>query len=375
MEKVYDHKKNEQSLYNMWEKGGYFQPEIHPDGKPYSIILPPPNANGDLHFGHAMFVIEDILIRYHRMAGFSALWLPGTDHAGTETQFVFEKKLQESGRSRFDFNRADLYKMIWEYVGQNRGGIQNQLRKLGFSLDWTREKFTLDPDIVDIVVHTFRNMYDDGLVYRDYRLVNYCTRDGTSFSDLEVVHEERKNPLYYITYGPLTLATTRPETKFGDTAVAVNPNDDRYKQYVGKEITIETVLGPAKIKVIADEAVDPNFGTGVVKITPAHDFADFETGRRHNLPMKQVIGFDGKMNHYAGEFAGLYVKQARAAVVERMKEMGILEKVDENYVSRIGVCYKCKTVLEPLPLEQWYVKVTPLIDNALAAVDNGLVTL
>lgn len=375
MEKVYDHKKNEQSLYTMWEEGGYFQPEIHPDGKPYSIILPPPNANGDLHFGHAMFVIEDILIRYHRMAGFAALWLPGTDHAGTETQFVFEKKLQESGRSRFEFNRADLYKMIWEYVGQNRGGIQNQLRRLGFSLDWTREKFTLDPDIVNIVVQTFRKMYDDGLVYRDYRLVNYCTRDGTSFSDLEVVHEERNNPLYYIKYGPLTLATTRPETKFGDTAVAINPNDDRYKQYIGQEITIETVLGPAKIKVIADEMVDPTFGTGVVKITPAHDFADFETGRRHNLPMKQVIGFDGKMNHYAGEFAGLYVKQARAAVVEKMKEKGLLVKVDEKYVSRIGVCYKCKTVLEPLPLEQWYVKVQPLIDNAVAAVDNGLVTI
>jgi valyl-tRNA synthetase len=379
LDKVYDHKKNELSLYQMWEKGGYFQPETHKEafeqGKTYAIILPPPNANGDLHFGHAMFVIEDILIRYHRMQGLAALWLPGTDHAGTETQFVFEKKLQESGRSRFDFNRADLYAMIWEYVAQNRGGIQQQLRRLGFSLDWTREKFTLDPDIVKIVLQTFRKMYDDGLIYRDYRLVNYCTKDGTSFSDLEVLHEERKNPLYCIKYGPLELATTRPETKFGDTAVAVHPDDARYKQYVGQEITIETVLGPAKIKVIADEAVDPHFGTGVVKVTPAHDFADFDMGRRHNLPMKQVIGFDGKMNHFAGEFAGLYVKQARAAVVEKMKEKGLLSKVDENYISRIGVCYKCKTVLEPLPLEQWYVKVGPLIDNAIRAVDNDLVKI
>ncbi len=371
MDKIYEHSLVEEKIYKEWEEKGYFKPEVHPDGKPYCIILPPPNANGDLHFGHAMFVIEDILIRYHRMKGEAALWLPGTDHAGTETQFVFEKKLQQEGKSRFDFNRQELYDMIWKYVGENRGGIENQLRRLGFSLDWTREKFTLDPDIVEIVKQTFRKMYDDKLVYRDYRLVNYCTRDGTSFSDLEVVHEEKVNPLYYIKYGPLTLATTRPETKFGDTAVAVHPDDKRYQQYIGKELEIEDVLGKSKIKVIADESVDPTFGTGVVKITPAHDFADYETGKRHNLPMKQVIGFDGKLNHYAGKFEGLYVKQARVAVVEEMNKKGLIEKVDEKYVSRIGVCYKCKTVLEPLPLEQWYVKVGPLIENAIKAVDNG----
>ncbi|HYK08720.1 MAG TPA: valine--tRNA ligase [Candidatus Eisenbacteria bacterium] len=375
MDKIYDHTKVEEKIYKQWEEGGYFQPEINPTGKPYSIILPPPNANGDLHFGHAMFVVEDILIRYHRMLGDAALWLPGTDHAGTETQFVFEKKLQAEGKSRFDYNRQELFDMIWKYVGENQGGIEKQLRRLGFSLDWSRQKFTLDPDIVAIVKDTFRKMYNDGLIYRDYRLVNYCTRDGTSFSDLEVVHEERVNPLYYIKYGPLTLATTRPETKFGDTAVAVHPDDKRYTEYVGKEIEIETVLGKAKIQVIADESVDPTFGTGVVKITPAHDFADFETGRRHHLAMKQVIGFDGKMNHYAGEFEGLYVKQARAAVVEKMKQLGLLVKVDEQYVSRIGVCYKCKTILEPLPLEQWYVKVKPLIENANKAVDEKLVKI
>ena len=373
MDKIYDHTKVEEKIYKQWEDGGYFQPEINPNGKPYSIILPPPNANGDLHFGHAMFVVEDILVRYHRMLGDAALWLPGTDHAGTETQFVYEKKLQLDGKSRFDFSRDELYANIWEYVQENRGGIQKQLKRLGFSLDWTREKFTLDPDIVAIVKDTFRKMYNDGLIYRDYRLVNYCTRDGTSFSDLEVVHEERVNPLYYIKYGPLTLATTRPETKFGDTAVAVHPDDKRYQQYVGKEIEIETVLGKAKIQVIADESVDPTFGTGVVKITPAHDFADFETARRHKLAMKQVIGFDGKMNHFAGEFEGLYVKQARAAVIEKMKQLGLLEKVDEHYVSRIGVCYKCKTILEPLPLEQWYIKVQPLIENANKSIDEKLV--
>lgn len=375
MDKVYQHKDIEEKIYKDWEEKGYFKPEVNPDGKPYTIILPPPNANGDLHFGHAMFVIEDILIRYHRMKGFAALWLPGTDHAGTETQFVFEKKLQAEGKSRFDYSREELYQLIWEYVSENRGGIENQLRRLGFSLDWSRERFTLDEEIVKIVKETFRKMYDDGLVYRDYRLVNYCTRDGTSFSDLEVLHEERTDPLYYVKYGPLVLATTRPETKFGDTAVAVNPNDKRYKQYVGQEIEIETVLGKAKIKVIADDYVDPEFGTGVVKMTPAHDFNDFEVGKRHNLEMRQVVGFDGKMNHYAGKFEGLYVKQARKAVVEEMQEKGLIEKIDEKYVHRVGVCYKCKTVLEPLPLEQWYVKVKPLIENAEKAVDAGFVKI
>lgn len=375
MDKIYDHASFEKNIYKNWEESGYFKPEINPNGKPYSIILPPPNANGDLHFGHAMFVVEDILIRYHRMIGDATLWLPGTDHAGTETQFVYEKKLQEERKSRFDFNREDLYRQIWDYVQKNRGGIDGQLKRLGFSLDWSRAKFTLDPDIVEMVLDTFKKMYRDNLIYRDYRLVNYCTRDGTSFSDLEVVHEEKINPLYYIKYGPLTLATTRPETKFGDTAVAVNPTDKRYIKYVGKEIEIETVLGKANIKVIADEAVDPTFGTGVVKITPAHDFNDFETGKRHNLEMRQVIGFDGKMNHFAGKFEGLYVKQARKAIVEEMQKKGLLEKIDEKYISRIGICYKCKTVLEPLPREQWYVKVTPLIENATVSVQNEYVKI
>lgn len=375
MDKTYNHGLVEEKTYQRWEKQGYFAPEINPSGTPYCIILPPPNANGDLHFGHAMFVIEDILIRYHRMLGDKALWLPGTDHAGTETQFVFEKRLKEEGKSRFDYSRQELYDMIAQYVSENKGGIERQLRRLGFSLDWSRQKFTLDPEIVELVKETFHKMYKDGLVYRDYRLVNYCTRDGTSFSDLEVLHEERTDPLYYIKYGPLVLATTRPETKFGDTAVAVNPTDTRYTEYVGKEIEIETVLGKATITVVADESVDPEFGTGVVKVTPAHDFTDFETGRRHNLPMRQVIGFDGKMNEFAGEFAGLYVKQARRAVVEAMEKKGLIEKIDADYRHRVGLCYKCKTVLEPLPLEQWYIKVKPLIENALKAVESGTISI
>lgn len=368
MDKVYDHKKIEGGIYKVWESKGYFKPEVNPSGKAFSIILPPPNANGALHFGHAMYTVEDILIRYHRMKGFSTLWLPGTDHAGIETQFVFEKKLKEEGKSRLDFNQDTLRKMIFEYVESQRGGIESQLRRLGFSLDWSREKYTLDPDIIALVHKTFKKMYDERLVYRGYKLVNYCTFDGTSFSDLEVTYEERNSPLYYIKYGPLVLATTRPETKFGDTAVAVNPKDNRYKKYVGQEIEIETVLGKSKIKVIADDMVDPEFGTGVVKITPAHDFSDFEMGKRHKLPLKQVIGFDGKMNEKAGKFEGLYVKQARKAVVEEMQAKGLVEKIDETYIHRIGLCYKCKNVLEPLPCEQWFIKVRPLAEKAINAV-------
>jgi len=370
MDKIYKNEEVEDRIYKKWEKGGYFKPEIN-RGAPYSIILPPPNANAPLHFGHAMYVIEDILIRYHRMKGDRALWLPGADHAGFETQFVFEKKLAEKGKSRFDYGRDELFKMIWDYVAENRGGMENQLMRLGFSLDWDRLKFTMDEDIVKIVHRTFKKLYDDGLVYRDLRLVNYCTYNGTSFSDLEVVYEDRVSPLYYIKYGPLVLATTRPETKFGDTAVAVHPEDARYKKYIGQEIEIETVLGKAKIKVIADKMVDMNFGTGVVKITPAHDFNDFETGKRHNLPMRQVIGFDGKMNHFAGEFEGLYVKQARKAVVEKMQEKGLIEKIDENYRNRVGLCYKCRNVIEPLPLEQWFIKMEPLSKKAIEAVKKG----
>ncbi|MCL6096908.1 MAG: valine--tRNA ligase [Patescibacteria group bacterium] len=375
MDKVYNHKNVEEKIYKQWEEKGYFAPEINPKGKPYSIILPPPNANAPLHFGHAMYVIEDILIRFKRMQGYKALWLPGADHAGFETQFVFEKKLQAEGKSRFDFDRETLYKMIWDFVQGNRPIMENQLRRMGFSLDWGRKKFTLDEDIVKIVYKTFKKLYDDGLIYRAERLVNYCTFDGTSFSDLEVIYEERQNPLYYIKYGPLVLATTRPETKFGDTAVAVHPDDKRYQKYIGKEIEIETVLGKAKIKVVADKMVDPLFGTGVVKITPAHDFNDYEVAKRHDLPMVQVIGLDGKINEKAGKFAGQYVKQARKAVVEEMQAKGLLEKIDENYTHRIGLCYKCKNPIEPLPLEQWFVKMEPLAKPAIEVIKKGQIKI
>ena len=375
MEKVYDHKNTEEKWYSFWEKKGYFKPEVSPKGKSYSIILPPPNANADLHFGHAMYTIEDILIRYHRMRGDSTLWLPGADHAGFETQVVFERHLAKEGKSRFDYDRDALYKMIWDFVHKNKGSMQTQLKRLGFSLDWSRFKFTLDSDIVKIVYKTFKKMYDEGLIYRDYRLVNYCTRHGTSFSDLEVTYEDRETPLYFIKYGPLTLATVRLETKFGDTAVAVHPGDKRYKKYVGKQINIETVLGPTKIKVVADEVVDPEFGTGVVKVTPAHSHTDFEIGKRHGLEIRQVINFDGKLNEKAGKFAGMSVKEARQAIAAEMQEKGLIEKVDDKYKNRVGVCYKCGTEIEPLPMEQWFVKIDSLAKKAIEVVKSGKVTI
>mgnify|MGYP003393312083 CR=1 FL=1 len=375
MDKIYNQEAIEKKWYDTWEKSGYFKPEINPDGKPYTIILPPPNANGNLHFGHAMFSVEDILIRYHRMLGDAALWLPGEDHAGTETQFVFEKHLKTLGKSRFDFDRETLYKMIWDFVEENRGNIRTQMKRMGFSLDWDRLRYTLDPEIVKIVYQTFKKMFDDGLAYRAERLVNYCTKDGTSFSDLEVIYEERKDPLYYIKYGPLVLATVRPETKFGDTAVAVHPSDQRYQKYIGQEIEIETVLGKSKIKVVADEAVDPRFGTGVVKVTPAHDPNDFEIAKRHNLPLVQVIGFDGRLNKKAGKFAGMRVKEARLAIITEMEEKGLVEKIDYDYFHRVGTCYKCKTVIEPLPLEQWYIKTKPLAERAIEVVKTGKIKI
>lgn len=376
MDKVYDHTLVEDRIYKKWEEGGYFKPEINPAGKPYSIILPPPNANGDLHFGHAMMTIEDILIRFKRMQGYSALWLPGTDHAGTETQFVFEKHLAKEGKSRFDFNRQDLFDQIWDYVAKNRGGIETQLKRLGFSLDWSRSKFTLDKDIVEEVIKTFKKMYKDGLVYRDYRLVNYCTKDGTSFSDLEVLSEEKEGILYHITYpmkegGSITVATTRPETMFGDVAVMVNPEDPRYKDYIGKTVLLP--LTNREIPIIADSYVEKDFGTGAVKVTPSHDFNDFEVGRRHNLTFPPIIGWNGKFEK-TGVVDGLYAKQAREVTIERLKEAGLLKREEAHHMV-IKICYKCKTVLEPLPLEQWYIKVSPLVETAMKALDEGAITV
>jgi len=370
MDSKYSPQLVEEKIYKEWEEKGYFKVNINSDKKPFSIILPPPNANANLHLGHAMYVYEDIMIRYKKLSGFETLWLPGADHAGFETQFVFEKYLKKEGKSRFDFDRETLYKNILNFVMDNRSNMENQLRSLGFALDWSKKKFTIDEDIVKIVYDTFKKLYDTGLIYREKRLVNYCTFCGTSFSDLEVVYKERVDPLYYMKYGPFTLATTRPETKFGDTAAAVNPKDKRYQKWIDKEVEVEGLNGKFRLKVVGDDSVDPKFGTGVVKITPAHDFTDFETGQRHKIELKQIIGFDGKLNELTGSYQGLYVNEARKKIIEDLKTKGLLVKIKEDYKHRVGTCYKCGRVLEPLPKEQWFVKIRPLADKAKKLVEK-----
>ncbi|HTY40160.1 MAG TPA: class I tRNA ligase family protein [Candidatus Paceibacterota bacterium] len=375
MESRYDHLAAEPAVYKKWEGSGAFDPDRLPNAKrrkPYTIIMPPPNANGSLHVGHAVFVtLEDIMIRYNRMRGRRALWLPGADHAGFETQVVYDKKLDKEGRKRWEIPREQLYREIWEFTQSNKSFMESQLRKLGASCDWSREKFTLDKDIVQTVYATFEQLYKDGLLYRDLKVVNWCPKHKTALSDLEVKYVEQTDPLYYMKYGPLTLATVRPETKFGDTALAVNPKDKRYTKYIGKEIEAVGILGPLKFRIIADDAVDPKFGTGVVKVTPAHDATDFEIWQRHKGEIagpKIIIDENGRLTGDVGEFKGLKVAEARVKVAEAMQAKGILEKVDPSYVHQVATCYKCGTTLEPLPRPQWFVKTEPLAKKTLAAI-------
>lgn len=379
MDKIYDQTKTENKWYKFWEDSGLFQPEINPDGKPFTIILPPPNANADLHFGHAVMMVEDIMIRFQRMNGKAALWVPGSDHAGFETQVVFEKNLAKEGKSRFDYDRETLYQMIWEYVQSNKANMENQLRRLGFSVDWSREKFTLDPDVIKVVYQTFKKMSDDEMIYRANRLVNYCTKHGTSFSDLEVEYEDRTSPLYYIRYplidkkedDPeyLIVATTRPEPIMIDTHLAINPNDPVNAKYIGRKVSNPITNKP--MEIIGDEMADPEFGTGIVKLTPGHDPNDFILAEKYKLPITQVIGFDGKLNEKAGKFAGMKVLVARTEVVEELQQKKLIEKIDEKYQNRVGTCYKCGTVLEPLLMEQWFLNVQDLKKKAIQVVKNG----
>ncbi len=383
MDKVYDQKTVEQKWYKFWEENGFFKPEINPDGKPYTIVLPPPNANANLHFGHAMYVVEDILIRAKRMQGYSALWLPGADHAGFETQVVFERHLEAEGKSRFDFDQETLYKMIWDFVQENKGNMENQLRRLGFSLDWSREKFTLDPDIVKVVYKTFKKLYDESLVYKATRLVNFCTKHGTGFSDLEVVYEERRDPLFFIKYALidrtdhdpeyLVVATTRPEPIMVDTHLAINPKDIKNSKFIGRKL--KNPLTDKEMDIIADDTVDPEFGTGIVKLTPAHDPNDFEMAQKYDLPIITVVGFDGKLNANAGKFSGMTVKEARKAVVEKLEEKSLIDHIDDKYLHRIGLCYKCNTVIEPLLMPQWFIKIKPLAEKAIKSVKKGEVKI
>jgi len=369
LSKSYSPKDYESNIYALWEKSGAFAPTEK--GEPFSMVLPPPNANASLHIGHSLnYGIMDVIARYQRAQGKSVLMLPGADHAGFETQVVYEKHLAKEGKSRFDFKREELYGQIWDFVQENKGTFESQLRTLGVSCDWNRFAFTLDDKIVDTAYETFKKLWDDGFIYRGERLVNYCTKHRTGFADIEVDYEDQTTPLYYLKYGPFTLATTRPETKFGDTAVAVHPEDERYKDLVGKTIEVEGLNGKFELRVVADEYVDPEFGTGAVKITPAHDFNDWDVAQRHNLEAVRVINHDGTMNHRAGKFEGMTVTKAREEVVKELKKKKLLEKVEENYQNRIGVCYKCGTVIEPMLLDQWFIDMKKLAKPAIKALKD-----
>lgn len=371
--KVYEPSQYEADIYALWEKSQAFTPRKAE--KSYSVVVPPPNANGNLHLGHAFALgLEDIAVRYHRLKGESALLLPGADHAGFETQAVYEKELAKQGKSRFDFTREELYSQIWDFVAQNRENYENQFRRLGAGVDWSRYTFTLDEKIVKRAYATFKKMWDEGRIYRGERLVNYCTHHRTGFADIEVEYKDATTPLYYMKYGPFILATTRPETKFGDTAVAVHPDDERYKDLVGKTVTVEGVNGPFEVRVVADDMVDPKFGTGAVKVTPAHSFDDWEVAQRHNLPAVRIINHDGTLNHKAGRFEGMTVLEARKAVVAALKEKGMLVKVDENYQNRIGTCYKCGTIIEPMLMEQWFIEMQPLAQRAIEVIKQDKIT-
>ncbi len=366
MDKVWDHKKFESDIYNLWEKSGSFIPQIDKAKKSFCMIMPPPNANGDLHIGHARFVtVEDVITRYHRMKGEVTLWLPGTDHAGIETQYVFEKELAKNGKSRFDYDDDTLYRMIQEYSLKYKGNTEYQLKALGASCDWTREKYTLDANIIKIVYKTFKALFDDGLIYRGERIVNYCTRCGTSYSQLETDTVEKDDKLYYLDYGSVSIATTRPETIFADCAVAVNPKDSRYQKLIGKNAILPIV--ERELPIIADALVDIDFGTGALKITPAHDSVDFEIGQKNHLPTIGVIDEKGRMINTPEKYIGLTVANAREEVVKDLHNLGKIKKI-ENIHHMVAVCYKDKGIIEPRVSEQWFVKVEPLAKLALSAI-------
>jgi len=366
MEPKFSHADNEKKIYEMWEKSDAFTPKIDKSKKPFTIILPPPNANEALHAGHALFTVEDIMIRYHRMMGDPTLWLPGTDHAGIETQFVFEKHLKTLGKSRFDYDRNTLYDMVAEYVNKNRTIAVDQMKRLGFSLDWTREKFTLDPKHTKTVYDVFAKMHADGLIYRDEKIVNYCTFCGTAFSNLEVNHKAVDSHLWYIKYGPLTVATTRPETMLGDTAVAVNPKDKRYVKLIGTIIVLPLVN--KEIPVISEDSIDIKFGTGAVKVTPSHSPEDYDMAKKHGLEFVRIFDYDGKSNENVPEkYRGLFPSQLREKVVADLTELGLIEKI-ENYSHEVGHCYRCGRPIEPITAPQWFVKIKPLADGAVKVV-------
>jgi valyl-tRNA synthetase len=374
--KAYDPNQYEPTIYAMWESSGAFAPTG--EGEPYSIVMPPPNANGNLHTGHALMAfLEDILVRFHRMQGRDVAYIPGADHAGFETWVVYERELAKKGQSRFDFSREQLYSQVWNFVESHRGNMELQLRALGVSASWEDSVFTLDEKVITTVYSTFKRLWDDGLIYRGERMVNFCTVHQTSFADIEVEHKTEKGTLWKIAYPTLdkiseiVVATTRPETLLGDTAVAVHPSDERYKDLIGTRVLLP--LTDREIPIIADEHIDPAYGTGAVKITPAHDPNDFEMGERHNLDVLQVIDYDGKMINVPPQFAGLEVMEARKRVLAAL-EAQELRRGEEAIEHAVGHCYKCGSIIQPLIKDQWFLKVQPLIENAKKAIENGEIT-
>lgn len=377
--KPYEPAQHEAGIYKLWEDSGYFNPDNLPPTKggarsePFSIVMPPPNANGSLHAGHALFVtIQDIMVRFERMRGKKALWIPGADHAGFETQVVYEKKLQKEGRSRFQMEPQELYDEIMAFTMKNKDFMLNQIRELGASCDWSRLKFTLDDDVITIVHNTFKQLEHDNLLYRGARIVNWCPKHQTSLSNLEVNYHERTDPFYYFQYGPFVIGTARPETKFGDKYVVMHPEDTRYTEYEhGQQIELEWINGSVTATIIKDEASDPEMGSGVMTITPWHSGVDFEIAKRHNLDYEQVIDERGKLLPIAKEFTGLNIMEARLKIVEKLDQKGLLVNIDDTYNHSVPCCYKCDREIEPQIKAQWFVKIRPLADQAVAAVDRG----
>ncbi len=381
LDKRYDPKSFEQRLYQKWESEGYFTPSADVDRPKFSIVIPPPNVTGRLHIGHALVnTLQDILTRWKRMSGFNTLWLPGTDHAGIATQMVVDRDLQKQGISRFDIGRDKFVEKIWEWKEQHRGEIKDQLTRLGSSADWTRERFTLDEGLSRAVRYVFVKLYEDGLIYRDLAMVNWCPNCQTAISDIEVEFRERNSRLYDIDYPVegsdrrLTVATTRPETMLGDTGLAVHPDDERYKDLIGRHAILPIMN--RRIPIVADSIlVDPEFGTGVVKVTPAHDKNDYEAGLRDDLPQIQVIGEDGRMTDAAGpEFRGLDRFAARKKVLAKLEEGGYLSG-SKPYAHSVGVHGKCDTDIEPMISRQWFVRIEPLAKPAIEAVRSGAIQI
>ncbi len=378
LDKIFDHKKIEEKIYKMWEEGGYFKPEncINIKNETFTVLMPPPNANAPLHCGHATYSIQDLMARWKRMQGYKVLYVPGTDHAGFETQVVYERHLKKQNKSRFDFDAKTLYNDILDFVKNNSNVAISQLKRIGMSADWTRNTFMLDRHVIDTVYNTFEKMYKDGLVYKDNYLVNYSPHHGTTFSNLETTHIDTISPLYFVKFPfkndgnkYITVATVRPETIYADVAIAINPKDKRYKDMVG-----QTVLNPLtneEMPIIEDAYVDMEFGTGALKITPGHDANDFEIGKKHNLKMISVIDLDGKMINALPAVNGMYVSKARIKTIEILQNNNAIEKIDDKYKHNLLVDYKDKKPIEPLLIPNWFVKMDTLTHKAINAIENN----